>query len=334
MDWRGRIAASDQVRLGIEMRMAIRGMRAEAGFTLFELLIVVVVLGILAAIVVFSLSAVGGSAATAACQSDFAATTSAVSAYETQMGAYPGGSGSGHVTDSDPGTPPAFSPGAAPAGVNAARAGGELLVSGTAVPNLGGTADDGPWLRESPINQGHYQIWVANDGSGEVQVLDAAGDVPQNPTQTAADCNAVASSTPNTTTTTAAPATTTTTSAPVTTTTAAPTTTSTTTTTTTTVPPTTSTTSTTQASNLVPSFTSADTTTFHRDVFGSFTVSASGSPDPSLRSSGSLPPGVSFNRNSGVLSGTPKRSGVYRLTFRASNGRSPTASQDFTLIVD
>jgi prepilin-type N-terminal cleavage/methylation domain-containing protein len=331
MGWRERIAASYQVRLGFEMRMAIRGMRAEAGFTLFELLIVVVVLGILAAIVVFSLSAIGGSAATAACQSDFAATTSAVSAYETQMGAYPGGSGSGHVTDSDPGAPPAFSPGAAPAGVNAARADGELLVSGTALPNVGGAADDGPWLRESPINQGHYQIWVANDGSGEVQVLDAAGDVPQNPTQTAADCTAVASSTPNTTTT-AAPATTTT-SAPVTTTTAAPATT-TSTTTTTTVPPTTSTTSTTQASNLVPSFTSADTTTFHRDVFGSFTVSASGSPDPSLRSSGSLPPGVSFNRNSGVLSGTPKRSGVYRLTFRASNGRVPPASQGFTLIVD
>jgi prepilin-type N-terminal cleavage/methylation domain-containing protein len=42
----------------------------DAGFTLIELLIVIVVLGILAAIVVFALSGVTGKSTTAACQSD------------------------------------------------------------------------------------------------------------------------------------------------------------------------------------------------------------------------------------------------------------------------
>ena len=42
----------------------------ESGFTLIELLIVIVVLGILAAIVVFALSGVTGKSITAACQSD------------------------------------------------------------------------------------------------------------------------------------------------------------------------------------------------------------------------------------------------------------------------
>ncbi len=59
---------------------------AETGFTLIELLIVIVVLGILAAIVVFSLGGVSADAAVAACKSDAATTEVAVSAYEAQSG--------------------------------------------------------------------------------------------------------------------------------------------------------------------------------------------------------------------------------------------------------
>ena len=179
------------------------------------------------------------------------------------------------------------------------------------------------------------RIWVANDGSGTVQVLDAAGQVPAGATHTARDCSAVSAGarprrqrqrrrrqrqrppprrqrpqprrqrhdhdrTPN-------------------------------------------------DDNdddrsdddhhhtphdQAPRFTSDAGTTFRHGVFGSFTVTASGSPQPSLKDSGSLPSGVSFDRTSGVLSGTPKKSGFYRLTFTASNGTRPNATQSFTLIVE
>ena len=334
--WRDRIDLSAVVRRGLRV-----GVAASAGFTLLELLIVLAVLGILAGIVVFSLRGVGSSAAVAACQSDFATTSEAVSAYQAQMASYPGGTGSARVTDSDVGTTPGFTPGAAPNGVNAARSSGELLVSGATAPNLGGTRNEGPWLKEAPVDTGEYSIWVANDGSGIVQVLDAAGQVPVGATHTAKDCSAISAGGAATTTTTAASTTTTTTPPTTTTTTVAPTTTTTVVvTTTTTVPPTTtsttsaSTTTTTTPHSQAPRFTSDDGTTFRHGVFGSFTVTASGSPKPSLKVSGSLPSGVSFDRATGVLSGTPKKSGFYRLTFTASNRTRPNATQSFTLIVD
>ena len=197
--WRVRVATSTEFRLGLRMA------RTDGGFTLLELLIVMAVLGILAGIVVFSLRGVGSSATVAACQSDFATTTEAVAAYQAQMGAYPGGTGSATATDSDPGAAPGFTPGASPSGVNAARADGELLVSGSTAPNLRGTSNEGPWLKEAPANPGSYTIWVANDGSGMVQVLDAAGQVPAGATHTARDCAAVSAGETTTTTTTAPP---------------------------------------------------------------------------------------------------------------------------------
>lgn len=316
--------------------------RADGGFTLLELLVALAVLGILAATVVFSLQGVGSSATVAACQSDFAATTEAVTAYQAQMGGYLAGSGSATVTDSDPGTAPEFTPRTAPSGINAARAGGELLVSGTTSPNLGGTDKDGPWLKEAPDEPGSYSIWVANDGSGMVQVLDGAGQVPLGATHSAKDCSAVSAGGAATTTTTVAPTTTTSTAPPTTTTTVMPTTTTTVVpTTTTTEPPTTTSTTSAPATtttmaphNQAPAFMSDDSTTFRRGLFGSFTVSATGTPVPSLKVSGSLPTGVSFNRITGVLSGKPEKSGHYRLTFTASNGVPPDTTKSFTLIVD
>jgi general secretion pathway protein G len=62
------------------------------GFTLIELLIVIVVLGILAAIVVFSLTGVSGQSKEAACTSDGKSVEIAADAYQaaSPTGAYPG----------------------------------------------------------------------------------------------------------------------------------------------------------------------------------------------------------------------------------------------------
>ena len=114
--------------------------------------------------------------------------------------------------------------------------------------------------------------------------------------------------------------------------------------------------------------TSANTFTFTTNAagvpkFGSFTVSSLGYPAPTFSCSqtaepeggpssvpcmtggmptaGVLPPGVSFDNTTGVLSGTPKNSngtgGVYNVTFTATNtiqGVVQTDSQDVTIYVD
>jgi type II secretion system protein G len=62
---------------------------SEGGFTLIELLIVIVVLGILAAIVIFSLTGVTGQSQAAACSSDAKTVETAISAYQAENGSFP-----------------------------------------------------------------------------------------------------------------------------------------------------------------------------------------------------------------------------------------------------
>ncbi len=78
-----------------------RGRRAgEAGFTLVELLIVIIILGILAGITVFAISSFSGQGAKEACKTDVRSVETAVEAYKNKNGAYPSASpASGAASD-------------------------------------------------------------------------------------------------------------------------------------------------------------------------------------------------------------------------------------------
>jgi VCBS repeat-containing protein len=92
----------------------------------------------------------------------------------------------------------------------------------------------------------------------------------------------------------------------------------------------------------IPAITSANTTTFVILQAGTFTVTTSGLPKPSIAEVGALPSGVTFvdgtgpNKGTGVLSGTPAAGtgGSYPITFQATNPHGSSPIQNFTLIVN
>jgi general secretion pathway protein G len=67
--------------------------KGEGGFTLVELLVVIVILGILAAIVVFAVGGISDKGQTSACAADKASISSAEEAYFAQNTAYTDGAG-------------------------------------------------------------------------------------------------------------------------------------------------------------------------------------------------------------------------------------------------
>jgi prepilin-type N-terminal cleavage/methylation domain-containing protein len=72
------------------LQQRLRAMReGQGGFTLIELLIVIVILGVLAGIVVFSVQFITDRGNKAACQTDVKNVQTAVEAYYAQATAYP-----------------------------------------------------------------------------------------------------------------------------------------------------------------------------------------------------------------------------------------------------
>jgi len=85
-----------------------------------------------------------------------------------------------------------------------------------------------------------------------------------------------------------------------------------------------------------PVFTTANSVTFTKGIFGSFVVAATGFPIPTFTETGALPGGITFVDNlngSATLSGTPSATGSTSLTFTATN-TGGSANQGFTLKVN
>ena len=88
-----------------------------------------------------------------------------------------------------------------------------------------------------------------------------------------------------------------------------------------------------------PAITSGSSTTFSVGGAGTFSVTTTGFPTPSLSKTGTLPSGVTFTDNgngTATLAGTPAAgtAGTYSITITASNGVGSNATQTFTLTVD
>ncbi|MGA2457143.1 MAG: MBG domain-containing protein, partial [Terriglobales bacterium] len=78
------------------------------------------------------------------------------------------------------------------------------------------------------------------------------------------------------------------------------------------------------------------TITFTEGTGGTFAVTATGYPTPTLTGSGTLPVGLTFNPTTGLVSGTPADGtfGNYPITFTAANGVLPNATLSYTLTVN
>jgi prepilin-type N-terminal cleavage/methylation domain-containing protein len=120
----------------------------EEGFTLIELLIVIVVLGILAAVVVFALGGVTGQSAQSACNADAKTVATAIAAYQADGNALSG-------------------------------------LTQSALTTKAAAVTGSPFLQSWPSNAGHYTISLDSTNVGDVDVTPKGGTATDYNTQVA-----------------------------------------------------------------------------------------------------------------------------------------------------
>jgi len=131
----------------------------EGGFTLIELLIVIVILGILAAIVVFAVQNLTSQSAKASCGSDFKTVETALETYKAQVGHYP------QVGDNailGPGGAAVTLAAANPGNGGATGVNNGLNALYTTQTGVDGVANGvGPWLKDVPTNGSLYSFFAS-----------------------------------------------------------------------------------------------------------------------------------------------------------------------------
>lgn len=143
----------------------------EAGFTLIELLIVIVILGILAAIVVFAIGKTRSDSVASACKTNFKSVELSAEAVKTKTGTYPAVTAPAPATNAD---------WKVQATVNAYY----LTLIGT------DTTVNGALLKNYPVSSDYSLVYATTSTGFSITVRDSAGTAVANPT-TSASCDAL-----------------------------------------------------------------------------------------------------------------------------------------------
>src|SRR5437764_12953773 len=126
----------------------LQAKRNEEGFTLIELLIVIIVLGILAAIVVFAVSSTRKDSVASACKTDVKSLELSAEAVNTKTGSYPTGASPVVVVNSATATNP--------------------ILADTVIPN------NGALLKSWPSSSNYLLQWNATSKAVEIYPTKAA----------------------------------------------------------------------------------------------------------------------------------------------------------------
>ncbi|WP_022907879.1 ice-binding family protein [Curtobacterium sp. B18] len=89
----------------------------------------------------------------------------------------------------------------------------------------------------------------------------------------------------------------------------------------------------TPSETVAPTITSGTPTAATAGTPYSFPVTATGSPAPTYSDGGTLPPGLTINPTTGVISGTPTTPGTTTVTITADNGTAPADTETYVLTV-